>query len=161
MNAKMVTSFASGLLLATSVCAIVYFVGPQEKISTKAPEKLSLEELQSLLSAEGYVAHTHAEWQELVEAKKTADDNKQATSEAESEKPATEEVVYQTVLTVSEGMTSIDVGKALVSANIIENALDFRSQVEKKGVEKYLKLGTYKITSNMTTDEIIATIFNK
>ncbi|MEH7223395.1 hypothetical protein V7112_06210 [Bacillus sp. JJ1566] len=170
MTAKTLTSFASGLLLAAVVCAIVYFFGPQQATGTKAEEKPNVEELKSLLTAEGYVVHTEEEWnQAITEAQKTVEETgeqpkeeaKEEVAEEPKEEPAEPEV-KKTVITVSEGMTSYEVGKSLISANIISgSAWDFANLVEKKGVAKYLKLGTYEINSNMTTDEIISTIFNK
>ncbi|MEH7387673.1 hypothetical protein V7147_20070 [Bacillus sp. JJ1521] len=170
MTAKTLTSFASGLLLAAVVCALVYFFGPQQATSTKAGEKTTVEELKSLLADEGYVVHSEEEWnQAIAEAKnpveKTEEQPKEEVKEEvveeQKEEPA-EPVVNTTVITVSEGMTSYEVGKALISANIITgNAWDFANLVEKQGVAKYLKLGSHEINSNMTTDEIISIIFNK
>lgn len=170
MTAKTLTSFASGLLLAAVVCAIVYFFGPQQATGTKAGEKPTVEELKSLLTADGYVVHSEEEWnQAIAEAKNSVEkaqeqpkeEVKEEVAEEQKEEPA-EPVVNTTVVTVSEGMTSYEVGKALISAKIITgNAWDFANLVEKKGVAKYLKLGTHEVNSNMTTDEIISIIFNK
>ena len=170
MTAKTLTSFASGLLLAAVVCAAVYFFGPQQATNTKAGEKPTVEELKSLLTAEGYVVHTEEEWnQATAEAKNPVENTgeqpkeeiKEETPEEQKEEPA-EPVVNKTVITVSEGMTSYEVGKALISAQIISgDAWDFANLVEQKGVAKYLKLGTFEINSDMTTDEIISIIFKK
>lgn len=170
MTAKTLTSFASGLLLAAVVCAVVYFFGPQQATSSKAEEKPTVEELKSLLTAEGYVVLSSEEWNNAnPEANNTVDkaqeqpkeEVKEEVVEEPKEEPAEPEV-KQTVITVSEGMTSYEVGKALISAQIISgNAWDFANLVEQKGVAKYLKLGTFEINSNMTTDEIISIIFNK
>ncbi|MFS0863806.1 hypothetical protein [Fredinandcohnia sp. 179-A 10B2 NHS] len=168
MTDKILRSFASGLLVAASVCALVYFVGPDKTNTTKAEEKPTVEEMTKLLQADGYVVHTETEWNELTAAVQPAteektEEKKEATEDTTTEKKAEEprEEVFRTVVTVSEGMTSFDVGKALVSANIIEDAWDFTFIVEDKGVAKYLKLGTYEIDSTMTTDEIISKIFNR
>lgn len=59
-------------------------------------------------------------------------------------------------------MTSYDVGSILHDEKIIkETALEFSLKVDKKGVAEYLKLGSFKIKSDMSTDEIISTIFKK
>lgn len=169
MTAKTLTSFASGLLLASAVCAVVYFSGPQQATSSSSKEKPTVEELKSQLAAEGYVIHTEDEWNNAIAGAKNTEkveeqpkeQPKEEVKEEVKEEPA-EPVVHKTVITVSEGMTSYEVGKALISAKIISgDAWDFANLVEKKGVAKYLKLGSHEINSNMTTDEIIATIFNK
>nr|WP_309099477.1 hypothetical protein [Fredinandcohnia onubensis] len=169
MTAKTLTSFASGLLLASAVCAVVYFTGPQQATSSGSEEKPTVEELKGQLAAEGYVVHTEEEWNNAIAGAKNTEkvkeqpkeEGKEEVKEEKKEEPA-EPVVHKTVITVSEGMTSYEVGKALISAKIISgDAWDFANLVEKKGVAKYLKLGSHEINSNMTTDEIIATIFNK
>lgn len=169
MTAKTLTSFASGLLLASAVCAVVYFTGPQQATSSGSKENPTVEELKSQLAAEGYVVHTEEEWNNAIAGAKNTEkveeqpkeQPKEEVKEEKKEEPA-EPVVHKTVITVSEGMTSYEVGKALISAKIISgDAWDFANLVEKKGVAKYLKLGSHEINSNMTTDEIIATIFNK
>lgn len=173
MTAKTLTSFASGLLLASAVCAVVYFTGPQQATSSGSKENPTVEELKSQLAAEGYVVHTEDEWNNAIAGAENTEKGedqpkeqpkeevKEEVKEEKKEEPA-EPVVHKTVITVSEGMTSYEVGKALISAKIISgDAWDFANLVEKKGVAKYLKLGSHEINSNMTTDEIIATIFNK
>ncbi|WP_449540178.1 hypothetical protein [Ferdinandcohnia sp. Marseille-Q9671] len=168
MNAKIISSFASGVLLAAVVCAIIYFFGPDQATTTKAEEQPTVDELKSQLTAKGFVIHTEEEWNAAIaEAKKPVEktpEPKEEVKEEKKEEPAepAEPAVTSTVITVSEGMTSYEVGKALIAAKIISgDAWDFANTVEKKGVAKYLKLGSFEINSNMTTDEIIATIFKK
>ena len=55
-------------------------------------------------------------------------------AEKADDQPAKEKIVYKTVLTVSDGMTSIDVGNALEKANIIKDGLDFYKRVEKRWI---------------------------
>lgn len=45
-----------------------------------------------------------------------------------------EVVVYRTIITVSPGMTSINVGEVLVRANIIDSAREFFNKVENRGL---------------------------
>jgi len=163
MTSNPIRTFAAGLLVATSIFGAVYFSGSNE---TKTPEKISEKEMKSELTSAGYVIHTKEEWNKQLSAVKDAEkkdaeagkkDNTQ-TTQPPAETP--EKEVYRMVLTVSDGMTSIDVGNALVSGHIIEmSAFDFTKLVESKGVENKLQLGTYEVQSGMTTDEIIANIF--
>ncbi|RID89155.1 hypothetical protein D1953_00870 [Peribacillus asahii] len=155
MTSKSMRSFAGGLLVATGLCGAVYFFGPSEATSTQTTEQLSKDEMKDLLSSEGYVVHTEKEWKEqLAEAKSSKD---KAGTEAKAE--TQEKIVYRTVLRVSKGMTSIDVGKALQRARVIKSGQDFFNEVEKSGVENHLRPGTYVVQSDMTTEEIISVIF--
>lgn len=84
---------------------------------------------------------------------------KDEKAEEKTEDKTGEKVVYRTILTVSMGMTSIDVGNALEKAHIIESGIQFYKDVEKRGLENDLRPGTFEIESGMTTDEIISVIF--
>jgi hypothetical protein len=157
-------SFASGLLIATTMIGAVYLFGPEKAESTEQPAEtaktkaLTEEEMMAQLTSKGYVIHTEEEW------------NKQAAAAADSEKkedkpaPAQEEssqekVIYRAILSISTGMTSIDVGNALENAKIIDNGMDFYKEVEKRGLENELRPGTFEIESGMSMDTIISIIF--
>ncbi|MFF5396245.1 hypothetical protein ACFY5J_02485 [Peribacillus butanolivorans] len=151
MTSKSMRSFAGGLIVAAGLCGAVYFFGPSEVTETQTSEKLSEDDMKDLLSSEGYVIHSEKEWEDqLAETKSIKDKAKTET---------TEKVVYRTVLKVSKGSTSIDVGKTLQRAKVIKNAKDFSDEVEKKGKANGLRPGTYVVDSKMTTEKIISTIF--
>lgn len=154
-------SFAAGLLIATTSIGAVYMFGPSEaestaKVETVKTEKLSEEEMVKQLTSNGFVIHTEAEWNKQLTA---MNENQEEKAEDKKEEKTDDKVVYKTILTVSTGMTSIDVGNALENANIIKDGLDFYKEVEKRGLENDLRPGTFEVESGMTTDEIISTIF--
>lgn len=156
MNVKSLRSFAGGLIIATCVCGAAYFFGPNDNPKSNVVEKPTVEEMKKSLASEGYVIHTDQEWKDQLEA---ASKPKKQKEEPKKETP--EKVVFRTILTVSEGMTSIDVGNALLKAHIIDNSYAFETEVEKKGLAKYLRPGTYEINSDMKTEQIISTLFRK
>ncbi|WP_299739924.1 hypothetical protein [Rossellomorea sp. y25] len=154
-------SFAAGLLIATTVIGSVYMFGPTEaestgKAETVKTEKLTEEEMVKQLTSNGFVIHTEDEWNKQLAA---MNEKQEEEKEDIKERKNDDSVVYRTMLTVSTGMTSIDVGNALENANIIKSGLDFYKEVEKRGLENDLRPGTFEVESGMTTDEIISTIF--
>ena len=160
MPAKVISSFAYGLMVSAIICGAVYFWGPSGSGDAKAADEPSEEMMKEKLEESGYLVLTEAEMDERVAA---------AASE-KAEKPESEEVkeeenkeiqVYKTVVTVSSGMTSIDVGDALVKGGLIENAFDFSKEVEKRGVAEGLRLGTFEFDSTMSLDQIIEVLFKK
>jgi hypothetical protein len=171
MGINVVSSFAAGILLASSICGVVYFSGDtkvskaadkpteteKQQVTTKAP--LTEVEMKELLASAGYVIQSKADYDKNLAAAKnaavTAEKNKAGTT-TDSNK-----VVYRSVITVSQGMTSIDVGKMLENAKIITDDFKFSQDVEKKGVEKNLRPGTFVVDTGMTYDQVIATIFKK
>ncbi|MFC4322950.1 hypothetical protein [Litchfieldia salsa] len=157
MKAKSLSSFAAGIVVATSIVATVYYLDSNTNAvsGTEDESKPSESEMKKSLTEAGYVIHTEEEWNEQIAEAEADTSDKQETDPEEIK----ETVIYRTMLTVSTGMTSIDVGDALVKANVIENAMDFFNEVEQRGLANKLRPGTYEVDSEMTVDEIISTIF--
>lgn len=151
MNSKSMRSFAGGLIIAAGVCGAVYFFGPSEATSTQTVKKISVDEMKSALTSKGYVIHTEKEWQNQLDTVKA--------DQANPIKETKTKVIYRTNLSVSSGMTSIDVGRALQRAKVIKSGLEFSKEVEKRGLENNLRPGTYTVESGMTMEEIISFIF--
>lgn len=157
MKANILSSFASGLLVSASICGAVYFSEPKssEKKNEKETQPPTIEEMKNALSSSGYVILTDKELEEQLAA---AQPKKEVSKETKQEE-AEEAVVYRTIVTVASGMTSIDVGKALVQGKIIDNAKTFFNEVEKRGLSNELKPGTFELDSTMSLDEVVKTIF--
>ncbi|WHY54819.1 hypothetical protein [Peribacillus simplex] len=155
MTSKSMRSFAGGIVVAAGLCGAVYFFGPGEATGTS--EKLSEDEMKESLASDGYVIHTEQEWEDQIAEAQSV--KEKAEAEKETVKEPTEKIIYRTVLRVSKGSTSIDVGKTLQKAKVIKNANDFSDAVEKKGKANGLRPGTYVVDSAMTTEKIISIIF--
>ncbi|MGM9925741.1 MAG: aminodeoxychorismate lyase [Bacillus sp. (in: firmicutes)] len=156
MNANLLRSFALGLMSATAVCGAVYFLGPDDTKKSEAPkevvkEELTEEEMKNKLLDSGYVVLTKEELQTQIEDAK-------ASQETPAEKKE-EEGVYNTVITITPGMTTGDVADALINANIIKNKQYFVKAVERKGLVQKLRPGAYEVNSNMALEELLATIY--
>lgn len=163
MKINVLTSFAAGMLIATSISGAVYFSGDNgnatkssvKTTETKVKTELSENEMKDKLAASGYVVQTKADYDKNIAAARANGQKAAATDDKNGKK-----IVYRAVIGVSQGMTSIDVGRMLAQAKIINvSALKFSQDVEKKKVENKLKPGTYVVESDMTYDQVIATIF--
>lgn len=160
MKAKTISSFATGLLVATGVSGAAYFFGPSEKASTPSEEPASVEEMKTLLTSEGYKILTEEEWgQEIAAAVDAVEKSEVVEPKQDAPQEGKETIIYRTILNVASGMTSIDVGRALVQGKIIDDATTFYNEVEKRGLSNELRPGTFELDSNMTMDEVMTTIF--
>lgn len=162
MIAKHLRSFAAGLIFATGVCAVVYFTEPNEAASTSKVDKQTTEQMKSTLKSSGYVIFTEEEWQGELSKVESKQNSAQEQKDSKGQKPQekTEEtVIYRTILNVASGMTSIDVGHALVQGKIIDDAKTFFNEVEKRGLSNGLRPGTYELESTMTMDEVLSIMF--
>ena len=156
MRINLLSSFAAGILISTSISAIVYFSDDSinQKVSAKTSEKVQLNEteMKDKLVAKGYVVQTKDELEKTLQAAKSSE-----TTPADSEEK--NKAVTQVVVNVADGMTSIDVGNVLVQAQLIPDAFAFTQDIESKGLQNALRPGSFVVNSGMSYDQIIATIF--
>jgi hypothetical protein len=165
MRFNLLSSFAAGLFLATSICGVVYFTDKSGavKVSTaKTSENITNTKVQpsemdmkSKLVSAGYIVQTKAEYDKKInDAKSSA--QKGATADKNSNSSIT-----RVIINVADGMTSIDVGRILESAKIVPNAFNFSKDIEGKGLENSLRPGIYEVDSSMSYDQVVSTIFKK
>lgn len=158
MRINLLSSFAAGILISTSISAIVYFSDDSnnQKVSAKTSEKVQLNEteMKDKLVAKGYVVQTKDELEKTLQAAKSSE-----TTPVDSEDKA--KTVTQVVVNVADGMTSIDVGNVLVQAKLIPDAFAFTKDIESRGLQNALRPGSFVVNSGMSYDQIIATIFTK
>ncbi|GIN21215.1 aminodeoxychorismate lyase [Siminovitchia fordii] len=164
MRFNPLASFAAGILLATAISSAAYFSVKSEasKAPVKTTEKETVTSVQPSeaemiadLESSGYIVQTVEEYDKKVKEAKAKEEK--ATEDKDKEKD--KEVVYRVVINVTDGMTSIDVGKMLVKAKIVDDAFKFSKAVEKKKVENKLRPGSYEVDSDMSQDDVIAAIF--
>ncbi|PLS08642.1 aminodeoxychorismate lyase [Neobacillus cucumis] len=160
---NLLTSFAAGMLITSTICGAVYLTGKNDianatvKTSVNTITKKvqpSEEEMKNQLEAKGYIVQTKAEVDKQVQDAKASAQSKAAPAATDAAKPVT-----RVVVNVSDGMTSIDVGRVLQAANMVKNAFDFSKDIEAKGLENKLRPGVFIVDSKMTYDQIVATIF--
>jgi hypothetical protein len=159
MKFNLINSFAAGMLITTIISGSVYFSTKSDVSKTPGNQKVQLSDSEMIdkLASEGYIVQTKAELDKKIKDSKSPVQT--AGTPAKSDK--SNKVVFRVMVSVSDGMTSIDVGKQLVNAKIIPNAFKFSQDVEKKDVEKNLRPGTFSVDSGMSIDQIIDTIFKK
>ncbi|MFJ5762015.1 aminodeoxychorismate lyase [Neobacillus sp. NPDC093182] len=155
MRINLLSSFAAGILIATTICGVVYFTedNTTQKASAKSSESVQLTKAQMKeeLESAGYVVQTKEELEKTLQAAKGVETK---PADAEKDKPVT-----QVVVNVADGMTSIDVANVLVQASLIPDAFVFTQDIEARGLQNALRPGSYTVNSGMSYDEIIGTIF--
>ncbi|WP_172797528.1 aminodeoxychorismate lyase [Bacillus sp. FJAT-27445] len=156
MKINLLSSFAAGMLLTTAICSAVYFTVDTPKASSKTVKVESSEaEMKSKLETKGYVVHTKAEYDKAVSSVKAAAPKQPVPAENTPDaKPVT-----KVIINVSDGMTSINVGRMLVEAGIVKDAFAFSKDIEKKGLMNKLRPGVFVVDSSMTYDQVVSTIF--
>ncbi|WP_251550590.1 endolytic transglycosylase MltG [Neobacillus muris] len=154
MKINIVSSFAAGIFIATGILGTVYLTGDHKvsKSTSKSTQKVELSEKEMVdkLTAAGYTIQPKAEPKESADAQPAQPD---APAQASTQPPT------QVVVNVTAGMGSIDVGRILRDGKLIEDAFQFASDIEQRGLVNKLREGTYTVDSNMSYDQIISTIY--
>lgn len=159
MRINLLSSFAAGLLLATTVSGAVYLSeksNAPKVAATKTTEapKSSTKDPKQELESKGFVVLTKAEYDENMKNAEEA-----GKQQAPAANPETAQSVTKMIINVSEGMNNIDVGKMLVQAGFVENAFNFSKDIEARGLQNKLRPGSYAVDSSMSYDQIIAAIY--
>lgn len=156
MRINLLSSFAAGILLATTICGIVYLTDDTtvEKATAKSSDKvqLTVSQMKEKLESDGYVVQTKEELEKTLQAAKNTE-----TKPADSKEQ--EKAVTQVVVNVADGMTSIDVANVLFQAKLIPDAFKFTQDIEARGLQNALRPGSFTVNSEMSYDQIIGTIF--
>jgi hypothetical protein len=157
MKVNLLSSFAAGVLLTTTICSAVYYSSNHNSSKNAVKVQLTETEMKDKLVAAGYVV---VDKKVKPETKKTATTKTTESKPVETKPAETKPAVTQVTVNVSPGMTSIDVGQVLANAKLISvTPFQFSKEIEKRQMEKLLKPGSFTVNSDMSYDEIIDTIF--
>ncbi|HEY8556365.1 MAG TPA: endolytic transglycosylase MltG, partial [Actinomycetes bacterium] len=58
-------------------------------------------------------------------------------------------------ITVSSGQSSVEIGRALRDAGVVDSVNRFRDVAEERGLDSLLKPGTYKLETGMSIDAVL------
>ncbi|MGD6969165.1 hypothetical protein ACQCVP_22340 [Rossellomorea vietnamensis] len=146
MNKQNTRSFASGLLLS-AILLIIFSYGTEDKGDSRE----TLEEQGDVVLTEEEARNQREKIGDLEEQINTlTEDSVSGEQETEVEEDARTEIT----LTVSSGMTPIEISDELESKGIIKNASDFNSYLVKSGRADKIQIGDYQLHSEMTLEEI-------
>ncbi|MDC3415524.1 hypothetical protein [Aquibacillus salsiterrae] len=145
---QIVQAFSLGMLTATSIFAIVFYISIEETTQPKTDE--SIQTKINYLESIGYVV----EWPNAV------NEHNQDPEETESPKrsPEQETIVY--TLIIEPGMTSDEVGSILLETKIISDAKAFNDFLDDYNLHSSIQIGEYQLTSDMSVQQIVETITN-
>lgn len=171
-------SFASGMVIATSILTAIYYLQPQvereQKIIVK--ETLTDDKVQQYLNEKGYLSISKQEYDDLLAIKTKSKENETKvvpgqkvpkTAANQNNNTATKPQNPQTTipnnsgqpqksytLTVKPGMDSIQIVTLLEKAGIIDDGRKFDQFLTKKDWTGSIQIGTYKLNNSMSFEEI-------
>ena len=165
MTSSTIRAFALGLIVSTTILAVVF------NFSTKEVE-LTQDEMIEILKGNNYIVTKITEdkptdesttKEEVAPEVETPTEETPPPKEEIVETPTVETPVVETppttiTLTIESGMNVRDVGNTLEAKGIVSSD-EFYQAVLDSGKETKMKQGTFDIPSNATSTEIIGIIF--
>lgn len=169
MNKGTIRAFAAGIILSTAAIA-----GYERWIEPMDSRSMSIEQAKSLLQQKGYHVTTNPKQEKQKETankknpepvEKEAKDikpvqeldtEKKEAPQASSQQNKDQAAAY--TLTIQSGMTTGEIAKLLVREGILRDASSFEKYMEQNELSKYIQIGDYVLTDNMTVQQVAKTI---
>ncbi|RNA68919.1 hypothetical protein [Alteribacter keqinensis] len=156
---------AAGVFLTTTVFAGAFYFGDNES-TAETFEDVTEEEALEVLESSGFVIKTLEEHNELVESEASLEarvrELEELKADAGNEEAADEEdtvgqdMVYQTALVVTSGMTFGDIAGILERTGIIDDRSEFNDYISNNNLEMALRQGEFIFDSSMTIPSIVS-----
>lgn len=150
-----IRTFALGLLTATTVLGVTYFM---EAPSPETSKPLTIEEMMAEVERRGYEVLSNQEFAAL-QSEPTPRDAPE-TTEKDQDNPETEKV-YVYSLDIVQGTTSDDISRKLAEAGIIEQASDLEQYMSVNDYSRFIQVGQATINSDMSLNQIAKAITSK
>lgn len=150
-----IRTFALGLLTATTVLGVTYFM---EAPSPETSKPLTIEEMMAEVERRGYEVLSNQEFAAL-QSEPTPSDTSE-TTEKDQDNPETEKV-YVYSLDIVQGTTSDDISRKLAEAGIIEQASDLEQYMSVNDYSRFIQVGQATINSDMSLNQIAKAITSK
>jgi len=142
-------NFLMGLGIGLIISSLLFVATlNQEKGNLAIPKKenpLTIEELKSAATKYGYQLYTKEEIKQLTQGK---------SNQSQVEKPSS------FLFTIEKGMSSEQVTNLLYDKKIIQDKKQFSQLIEQYNLTNGIRAGIYTYSSDMTLQDIIATITN-
>jgi len=176
MTKQGLRGFAGGLIVATLLLSYVYFYHSDK---TGAP-KITAADIENYAEKNNLVFITKEEYNNLTKQQKDtkskqenpkqekdnkpknsnqtqtsenkANDEKNKENQPKQKKPVTVQ------LEIKPGMSTSEVGEELQRLKLVSNKSEFTNYIKKQKLESSVKAGSYKLSSDMTVEEIASVL---
>ncbi|MDQ0233621.1 hypothetical protein [Metabacillus malikii] len=181
MSKARVQAFAAGMIVATSLLGVTYYLSDKQTDNTK--KEITEKEVDTFLTEKGKMSIDTVEYEEYLATKDTANQEKEpAETPKENSTPAKEETPPQAetpakeetppqeeapekkeeekkyTLTISEGMTTSAVSDLLEQNGIIEDSFEFSQFLIKNNYHQRVQLGTFEVKKGMDYNQLAQAI---
>lgn len=155
MTKRGMRGFAAGLFLAAALMAYVHYTGNNvEETMAKRPE-ITTSQVEKYLESKGKVAVDADTYNELqASTEKGAKKKKSAKNKSEQKEDKEKQSIYNATIDIREGMSSQEIIANLKKAKVIESEDKLFDYLDKNNLLQKVQIGTYKLDSTMSIQEI-------
>ncbi|WP_456274035.1 hypothetical protein [Bacillus sp. AK031] len=148
MNKQSTRAFAAGLFLSAIILIVFSYYD-----ESKADPEAQLKEQGYVILTEEEAKQRNEEVSKLQDQVETLSKNN-STAKEETETGDSDTAVSEVTITVSPGMTPIEIADKLESSGVIRNASDLNSYLVNSGLADKIQIGEYQFNSDMTLEQI-------
>lgn len=155
VNKYRLRAFSFGIIFTVAVIGTYYYFFMNiEQTTVAAP---TIEQAKKVVVAHDFVVLTKKEHLKLEQANEQLKTLKEQQKK-QPEKEKQEKKIETYTLKVKTGMTSDDIAQLLKKAQIIDSERDFIDFMAINGYSKSIQLGSFKLTDEMSYEQIAKTI---
>lgn len=156
MERSIIRGFAAGILLATIVFAIYYYLIEEYKNKPV----LTITELQEASNKQGYelIKAADQKQEQTSSVSKQKESAAAATDTKPQKEPVSEAGSTAYKLTIQSGTSSEDIGKELTAEGIIKGADSLAAYLNDNGLTTKIQIGEFILTKEMSIVQIASTI---
>ncbi|MEH2999887.1 MULTISPECIES: endolytic transglycosylase MltG [Bacillus] len=158
MTKKSIQTFAAGMILATGVLAIVFFLTGKDEAAADTTTKETLAQkvtdtdVKNYLDSKKEVTVSRETYQQLLDYKEKAlKANEDGDSKSDKQKPKGKSIKF----VIKNGMSTSDVSDILEKDGIINSSKDFNDYVIDAGYHKEIRAGKFNLKTGMTFKQIV------
>ncbi|TCP31134.1 YceG-like family protein [Scopulibacillus darangshiensis] len=154
MTKRGMRGFAFGILVSCAVIAYFFYQIYQPSVDIKK-EPLTEATVTKYLSEHQMVAVSEDNYNQLKAGARETSADKKSGDQSKDKAKKDNKQVYTTVINIKAGMTTKDVADQLLDNHIIKDKDPFYEYLDKHNLEKYMQLGKFKLSSDMSIAEIV------
>lgn len=161
MTKKSIQTFAAGMILATGVLALVFFLTGKDEAAADTTTKETLAskvtdtDVKNYLDSKKEVSVSRETYQQLLDFKEKAlkanEDGDSKNDKETTDKPKGKPVKF----VIKNGMSTSDVSDMLEKDGIINSSKDFNDYVIDAGYHKEIRAGKFNLKTGMTFKQIV------
>ncbi|KZZ86324.1 hypothetical protein [Bacillus sp. SJS] len=149
MSRKGIQAFSAGIITATVILSISYFLTPKESAES---EKATEEQVTAYLASEGQVSVPRDTYETLV---KTKEESVSASSKKEETPPKKESPLKQETFRffIYEGTSTAEIAQELERGKVVKSANEFADYLIKTDLHTKVRQGGYKLPTGLSNEE--------